>query len=234
MQISGVNMTGGYQIVPPTLQYPPGPVSGDPTLSLGTTVDWTSNTFLYIAEGQSNVTAQDYRSDTNNMVWQLFYAHRSIRLPVGSGNPGFRFSTITRQGGTNTIGLNGVASSSNNTKGNFNSNVETIISTFRSFQYTANTLYQGNVQQQFTVPANRYFLLGFTGGPFYKNYRRTANNYTAVYLGNAIVTAIPEVYSAPWPTGPVRGIPSQLGGNTSSYLKFESNILLSAIRFEVV
>ena len=233
MQITGVNMTGGYIIDAPPSTIT-GPVSGDPNLSLGNTVDWTSNTFLYIAEGQSNVTAQDFRYDTNNMVWQLFYAHRSIRLPVGAGNAGFRWSTITRQSGSNTVGLNAVASSVNNTKGNFNSNVETIVSVIRSFSYAANTLYQGNVQQQFVVPANRYFLLGFIGGPFYKNYRRTSNNYTAVYLGNAIVTAIPEVYSAPWPSGPTRGVPTQIGGNTTSYLKFESNILLSAIRFEVV
>jgi len=234
MQISNgtfIIQGAGINVVPGIVSA--GPVSNDPNVSLGTTVTWNSNTFLYIAGGQANITAQDYIFDTNYMVYQLFYAHQSIRLPTSTGS-GFRWSTITRQGGNNTYGLYGVASSSDNTKGNFNSNVETVIGNLTSFNYSGNVLSQGNVNQQFVIPAKRYFLMGITGGPFYKNYRKTSNNYTAVYNGNAIVTAIPEVYTQGWPSGVNRGVPNQLGGNTSGYTKLVGNILLAAFKFEVV
>lgn len=241
MQISNGTLIiqgGGMNIIPATIA--PGVVSGDPSVNIGTTVNWTSNTWLYIAGGQANVTAQDYIFDTNNMVWQLCYAHQSIRLPISNGavtptGGGARWSTIVRQNGTNTPWIYGAIGGSGATRTNFKSNTDTVLSPLGpSISYSANTLYAGRIDTSFTVPANRFFLIGVTGGPFYKNYRRTANNYTAVYGGNAIITIINEAYTAGWPSGPGRGVPTLLGGNTSSYTRLSSNIMLAAIKFEIV
>lgn len=218
------------------------PTSGDPNVSLGTTVNWTSNTWLYIAEGQANVRSPQYDTinyDTNNMVYQLCYAHRSIRLPVSSGpvtasGGGARWSTIVRQGGTNTVRLFGAVANVNANLSDFKSNTDTQLSGNYTANYATNTLFAGDVTTQFTVPANRFFLIGIQGGPYYKNYRKTANNYTAVNAGNAIVTVLNKVYVGPWPTGATSGIPRQIGGNTSNYNVLDSNILLAAFKFEVV
>lgn len=237
--IGGAILLGDGAAVTKQVVVPVAPVVGDPNVTLGTTVSWSSNTFLYLAEGQANVTAQDYTLDTNNIVWQLFYAHKSIRLPVSRGSisasgGGARWSTIVKQNNNNTVFLYGALGGADATRTNFKSNTDTLLSTSTSFQYVANVLYQGNITTAFTVPENNYFMLGFTGGPFWKNYRRTANNYTAVSGGNAIVTVINDVYSGGWPTGPGRGIPTQLGGNTSNFTKLTGNILLAAVKFEIV
>lgn len=241
MELSGgLTLDGGLTFIFP-VEPPSGPVSGDASVTLGTTVNWSSNTWLYIAEGRANTSLpSEYAFDTNNMVWQLCYAHRSIRLPVSSGpvsasGGGARWSTIVRQSGTNTPWIYGVVGASNSTKTDLKSNTDILLSSSGpSISYSANTLYAGRIDASFTVPANRFFLLGITGGPFYKNYKRTANNYTAVNNGNAIVTILNEAYTAGWPSGPGRGVPTQLGGNVSSYMKLASNILLAAIKFEIV
>lgn len=218
------------------------PTSGDPNVSLGTTVNWSSNTWLYIAEGQANVRGAPFDTvnyDTNNMVYQLCYAHRSIRLPVSSGpvtasGGGARWSTIVRQSGTNTVRLYGAVANVNANLSDFKSNTDTQLSGNYNANYVTNTLFAGDVTTQFTVPANRFFLIGIFGGPYYKNYRKTANNYTAVNAGNAIVTVLNKVYVGPWPTGATSGIPRQIGGNTSNYNFLDSNILLAAFKFEIV
>lgn len=208
-----------------------GPVSGDPSLNLGTQVAWTSNTYFYTANASTiGVSGPDYQYDTNNMAYQLFYAHRQIRLPVGSN----RWGSIPRSGGANSVRLLAIVATNSNDKTNWAPNVETTISSISSWNYVANTLYQAPITTQITIPANRYFLLGIDGGHYYKNYRRSANNITAVNGGNAVVTAINEVYVGPWPTGPNAGVPNQLGGPTASYLKFSSNLYYSAFKFEIV
>lgn len=240
--IGGMVIDGGIVFATPPIPGPTGPISGDATVNLGTTVNWSSNTWLYLAEGQANVRSASFDTvnyDTNNMVWQLFYAHRSIRLPVSSGpvsatGGGARYSSITRQGGSNSPMLYGAIAGSGATLTDFKNNTDTVISSVVSISYTANTLWQGNVTTQFTVPANRFFMLGFLGGPYYRNYKRAANNYTAVNSGNAIVTVINQAYTAGWPSGPGRGIPTQIGGNVASYMSLASNILLAAVKFEIV
>lgn len=232
MQITGgFELRGGMVLTKP----PPIsgiPVSGDANLTLGLTVEWSSNTYFYTAGTSTiGISGGDYQYDTNNMVWQLFYAHRQIRIPVGSN----RWGPIPRQGGSNSFRLRGIISPGTNNKNSWGSNVETTIGDTGSVvNYSANTLYQTSTTTAITIPANRYFLLGIVNGPFYKNYRKTANNITAVNGGNAVVTVLNEVYVGPWPSGPTGGIPNQLTGNTSGYLKFTSNIYYSGIKFEIV
>lgn len=230
-----MRVAGRPYVVPPLL-------SGDANVSLGTTVQWTSNTWLYLAEGQANVRSIPYDTvnyDTNNMVWQLFYAHQSIRLPVSSGTisatgGGARMSSIVRQSGTNSPYFYGAVSGADANLSDFKSNTDISMTAVVSITYAANTLWQGNVTNQLVVPANRFFMLGFGGGPYYRNFRRTANNYTAVNGNTAIFTVINQAYAAGWPSGPVRGIPTQLKGNTASYYSLSGNILLAAVKFEVV
>lgn len=234
----GMIIDGGMIVLTPSSEIVP--VSGSANVTLGTTVEWASNTWLYIAEGRANASlSSEYAFDTNNMVWQLFYAHRSIRLPVSSGavsptGGGARWSTIVRQSGTNNPQLYGAIANVDANLSEFKSNTDTALSGVLSINYTANTLWQGNISTALTIPANRFFLLGVTGGPYYKDYRRTANNYTAVSGGNAIVTVINTAYTAGWPSGPARGVPTAIGGNTSGYTKLTGNILLAAFKFEIV
>ena len=205
-------------------------VSGDSALSLGNTVSWSSNTYFYTA-GYDKLSGSDIQYDTNNMVWQLFYANRSIRLPVGSQ----KWGPIPRSGGSNGQRLRAIVAPNNNDKTNWGSNVETQLYNIASVNYTANTLYENPITTQLTVPANRYFLLGIDQGPYYKNYKRNAaNSITAVSDGTAVVTVLNEVYIGPWPSGPNSGVPNQLGGNAAGYLRFTSNLYYSAFKFEIV
>jgi hypothetical protein len=228
----GMIIDGGIIFAIPNTAQLSGPVSGDATLTLGTLVDWTSNTYFYTANATRvlNIAGTpDYQFDTNNMLWQLFYAHKRIRLPVGSN----RWGVLSRFTNINSFDLYAAISTEDNTIGKFNSNVDVLIGNNSGNQnYTANVLFESPITTQLTVPANRYFLLGITGGPFYKNYRRTANNFTIVNAGNAIVTVVNKVWAGTWPSGPTRGIPTQLGGNVSSYLEFTSNVYYGAIKFE--
>lgn len=207
------------------------PVSGDPNVTLGTQVEWASNTYFYLANTTTvGISGPDHQYDTNNMMYQLFYAHRSIRLPVGSNRWGF----TPRSSGSNTVRLLAIVAANTNNRTNWAPNTETTITSATSWNYVANTFQQERITTQITIPANRYFLIGQDGGPYYKNYRRTANNITAVSGGNAIVTAINEVYVGPWPSGPNSGVPNQLGGPTASYIKFSGNLAYTGFKFEIV
>jgi hypothetical protein len=229
MQITGSFQFEGSGLSITPVPTPTGVISGDVNLSLGTQVAWTSNTYFYTANS-STVRGSDFVYDTNNMVWQVFYAHKQIRLFTGAN----RWGPIPRSSGSNTIALYQASSTATNTKSSFNSNVDVALSAAISASYSANTLYQAATQTAVTIPAKRYFLLGITGGPFYRSFLRTANNITAVFGGEAVVTALNEVYVGPWPSGPGRGIPTLLGGNTASYVRYTSNIYYSAFKFEIV
>lgn len=230
MQISGgFSFDGGIKFVPPAVagtQY----VSGDPALPLGVTEEWTSNTYMNMGLGLQTIQGSDYTNDTNNMLWLVFYAHQQVRLPVGSN----RFGAMSRISGSNTFDYYGAISSAENTKSNFSSNVDILIGDNNSSNYTANVIFQTPVTTAFIVPAKRYFLIGITGGPYYKNYRKTANNYTVVSGGNAIITALNEYYYPGWPSGPTRGIPTLLGGNTAGYTKVTGNLHVASYKFEIV
>lgn len=235
MQISGgtVTISGGtvrFESPTPTAGY----VSGDPALALGVIDTWTSNTYMHTGLGISTVQGNDYQNDTNNMVWYVFYAHQQIRLPAAP----YRIGTMVRQSGANSWQYSLAVSSSNNTKSNFNSNVDVKITALGGVGtgtggYVGNILSEANVTTQVIIPANRYFIIGQTGGPYYKNYRKSANNYTIVNNGNAIVTVLNEIYHAGWPTGPTAGVPTLLGGNVSGYTKFTGNLQVGSYKFQL-
>ena len=183
-------------------------------VDLGTTFSWVSGDFF---DSWSNQTATD--SDlpitgapgisgynTNNLCWQVFYAHQSVELTVASNKWGF----VPYLGGTNNISLRASVSTTNDTLGSFAA--DSVVSTSGSVTYTADVLNQRAINTKLTVPANRYFLLGLVSGPFYRTFKLLANNRTATVGGSPVVTVLNRFYWGGWPTGPTSGIPTQLGG----------------------
>lgn len=205
---------------------------GGSPVDLGTTFEWTSNTFF---DAWSSQTATD--SDlaitgppgitgynTNNLVWQPFYAHVSVELTVAGSKWGF----VPYQGGTNTISLRGAFSSADDTFGSFNA--DSVISTGTTVNYTADVLNQRPINTRFTVPAKRYFLLGLVSGPFYRTFKSLAANRTAQVGGSPIVTGINHFYWGGWPTGPTTGIPTQLGGS-ATFTKVDGYVPVLSFKF---
>ncbi len=205
-----------------------GPVSGDPSLSLGTEVSWTSGTYFDSWTQQSGVTTTDIASyNTNNLVWQLFYAHKSVRISTGTNRVGI----VPYQGGTNTITLRAAVSSTNNTTGSFTGEAQYGTT---SGSYTAGALREFGTTTTLTIPANRYFILGITSGPFYRTFKTLAANRTAVANGEAVVTVINKFWWPGWPSGPTTGIPTQLGGATSGYTERSGFVPVTSFKFEIV
>lgn len=186
-------------------------------VDLGTTFSWSSNSYF---DSWSSQTATD--SDltiigapgitgynTNNLCWQVFYAHQSVELTAATNKWGF----VPYQGGTNSIGLRSAVSSVDDTLGSFAA--DTAIANTLSTSYTADVLNERTINTKLTVPAKRYFLLGMVGGPFYRIFKSLANNRTATVSGSSVVTVLNRFYWGGWPTGPTTGIPTQLGGSST-------------------
>jgi hypothetical protein len=211
---SGLTLTPGIQAIP----Y----ISSDPTLSLGTEVSWTSGTMFDTWTSPSSATTDGGNSVVN--VWQLFYAHRSIRLT--SGKAGLRIGTATN--GTNSWTWGYAVSSSVNTKNNFGA-VTTIGS--QSASYVSGGTYTANISTTVTIPAFRYFLIGRRVGPFYYASRTLANNRTATIGGVPYFTVINQT----WVGGSDSSfsIPQQLGGVTS-YTQTNNISQVAGFLFDVV
>jgi len=212
MNVFGTNLSG-VNIFAPVLSIPSGNVD------LGSTFNWTSETYF---DSWTSQTATD--SDlaitggpglfgggynTNQLVWQLFYAHQAIQLTVASNKWGF----VPYQGGSNTISLRASSSTANDTLGSFSA--DSVISTAGSVNYTADVLNERSINTLFSVSANRYFLLGMVGGPFYRIFKSLASNRTALVGVNPIVTVFNKFYWGRWNDGPTTGIPTQLGGSAT-------------------
>jgi hypothetical protein len=205
--ISGATISGVYFRDTPEISS---------SVSLGTSVSWTSDTYFdswssqtatdsdLAITGGPNLTGTGY--NTNQLVWQLFYAHQAVQLTVASNKWGF----VPYLGGTNTISLRASISTVNDTLGNFAA--DTVVSTAGSVSYTADVLNQRAINTLFSVSANKYFLLGMVGGPFYRMFKTLSSNRTATVGGNPVVTVINKFYWGRWTDGPTTGIPTQLGG----------------------
>ena len=78
--------------------------------------------------------------------------------------------------------------------------------------YTAGGTLTGTVSSARSIPANRYFLLGITSGPYYRAFKTLSANRTATSAGSPVFTIVNKFWHGAWPGGPTFGIPSQLGG----------------------
>lgn len=203
----------------------------------GTLVPWTSGTYFDSWTSQSGLTTTDLPStntaggsstyNTNNLVWQMFYAWQSITLPILS--PGYGIATTVNN--TNSTSLRYSQSSTDSIASNFIADVQ--IGSQGVTAYTAGGLYTAPITVAKTVPASRYFLLGVVAGPFYKSFKVLAANRTATVGGNPVVTAINKLWWGSWPSGPATGIPTQLGGSASGFTEFSGYIPVTSFKFTV-
>ena len=206
-----------------------GPTSGDSALSLGTEVAWTSGTYFDSWTSQSGVTTEDAPGTpyTNNLCWQMFYAHVAIKISATTQRAG----VATMINGNNTISIRTAVAGSNNTQSGFSGETQRAS---QSFSYSAGGFNQLTFTSQLSVPANRYFLIGVTSGPYYRTFKTLNANRTAVVGGTtAVVTAINKTWWGAWPSGPTTGIPTQLGG-VSTFTQWDNIIPVTSYKFETV
>ena len=204
------------------------PTSGDPALSLGTTVAWSSGTYFDSWTQRDGVTTTDIANyNTNNLVWQLFYAHKAIRISIGTQ----RFGINAYQSGSNTISPRAAVSSTTNTIGSFTGEAQ-----YGSLtgSYTGGVLRELAFTSNLNIPANRYFLLGVTSGPFYRTFKTLAENRTAVTNNEAVVTVVNKFWWPGWPSGATSGIPTQLGGSAGGYTERTGFVPVTSFKFEIV
>lgn len=199
-----------------------GPVSGDPSLSLGTLVAYTDNTLFDTWTASSSTTTDAGNSVTT--VWQMFYAHKAIRLL--SGTAGLRIGT--RTSGSNTWGWGISVSSANNTQGSFGS-VTSIGS--QNASYVSGGTYTTNITTTVNIPANRYFIIGRRTGPFYYAARNLAENRTATINNESIFTVINRIWVGGSDSTFI--IPSALGGS-GTYTQTNNISQVAGFAFDVV
>jgi len=203
----------------------------------GTDVPWTNLTYFNSWTSQSGVTTSDFPTantaggsstyNTNNLVWQLMYAWQAITIPVL--NPGWGVATTVS--GSNSANLRYSLSSVDYTIGSFGADAQ--IGTNNVSSYTAGGFFEGRVTSSRSIPANRYFLLGITGGPFYRSFKILSDNRTATISGNPVFTVINRFWWPGWPTGATSGIPTQLGGATGGYTEQTGYVPVTSFIFQV-
>lgn len=197
--------------------------------SSGTYLDsWTSQTSAssdLATSGGPGLTSAGY--STNQLVWQLFFAHVSVELTVASNKWGY----VSFQGGSNSVGLRGTISTEDNTLGSFAA--DTNISTILSDSYTAGELKEKSISTLFTVPANRYFMLGVVGGPFYRIFKSLYYPRVAQIGGSSVISVINKFYWGRWTDGPTTGIPTQLGG-AATFTEVSNAVPMTSFKFTTV
>lgn len=201
----------------------------------GTLVDWSSLTTFNSWTSRSGVTTSDIptvntagSSSTGNttaLVWQLYYAWQAISIPVI--NPFAQVATTA--GGTNALTLRYSVSSTDYTIGNFGADVS--IGSAGATSYTAGGTLTAPVTTGKSISANRYFLLGVTGGPFYRSFKTLAANRTATVGGNPVFTAINRFWWQPT-GGATSGLPSQVGGAVGTFTEYNSLMPVTAFLFQ--
>lgn len=212
---SGINLSQGIILS--------ASVSSDPNLSLGTSVAWTSNTIFDTWSSSSSSTTDGTANVTT--IWQLFYAHKALR--VTSGVAGARIGTYTS--GTNNWQWAISISGSDNSQSNFAA-ASTITSTTGSIAYSSGGTYTANYNATVNIPAFRYFIIGRTFGPFYYASRTLAANRTATIGDVSYFTVVNKIWKGSTTTFT---IPSQLGGS-ATYTEVSSISQVAGLRFDVV
>jgi hypothetical protein len=196
--------------------------SGDPNLDNGTTVAWSDGTIFDTWTSSSSSTTDG----TNNVttIWQMFYAHVAIKIV--SGTSGARIGTHTS--GTNSWQWALSLSGTNNTQSNFGS--ASTITTTTSNSYTSGGTYIRVYNANISIPANRYFIIGRTAGPFYYSSRTLNANRTATIGGIPQFTVINKIWKGS--TSTTFTIPSQLGGS-ATYTEVSNISQVAGFRFDL-
>lgn len=192
----------------------------------GTVVAWTDNTYFDSYTSQSGVTTSD-GTYTNNLCWQLYYAHQALTIPAGDGVN--RLGICTTINGSNTISWRISVSTANDTLGSFAADTQFAT---QSFTYSAGGFNQQTAATAVSIPANRYFLIGVTNGPYYRATKLLANSRTAYVGSTPYVTVFNTFYQGGWPSGPTTGIPTDLGG-AATFTKYTDRVSVTSVKFKI-
>lgn len=211
----GISLGKGIELMPT--------VPVDSTLDLGTQVDWTANTIFDTWTSSSSTTTDG--TNNVNCVWQMFYAHKALRIT--SGTSGARIGTHTS--GTNSWTWQYAISTDYNSQTNFTS--PSTISTGGA-SYSSGATYASNYSATVSVPAKKYFLIGRVFGPFYYASRTLASNRTAVIGGVPYFTVINKLWRGGDAATPMT-IPTQLGGSSGTWTVATSISQVAGFRFDV-
>jgi hypothetical protein len=193
------------------------------TISPGS-FNYTPSTFFDVFTQQSGVSSS-IGFATNNGAWQLFYANQPVTMSVGSGNIGL----VPYANGSNSWTWYVATGSVNDSTGSWSA-VSTVTS-LTSFGYIGGTLATSSLNTTIRIPANRYFLIANSGGPFYRTVRALANNRVGNVSGSAFVTAINRVALGNWPSGGTTTIPTQFGGSGTGYTLYTGSVHVMSVKF---
>lgn len=191
----------------------------------GTVVNWTNDTYFDSYTSQSGVTTTD-GTNTNNLCWQLYYAHQALTIPADGVN---RVGIDSTTNGSNSITWRYAISNANNTLGSFAADAQFAT---QSFSYTAGGFNQQPADSAVSIPANRYFLIGVVNGPFYRATKLLANSRTAWLGSTPYITVFNTFYQSGWPTGPLTGIPTDLGGS-ATFTKHTDRVSVTSVKFKI-
>lgn len=193
------------------------------TPEVGTAVAWQVGTYFDSFSSQSGVTTNDL-ANTNNMCWQLYYAWKDLTIAAAANTTAIN----TTANGTNTVTF--VRSVGNVPNAARYFPAATTISS-ASTSYIAGGFNQYTTTVATSIKAGQYFLIGVTSGPFYRSFKTLAANRTAQVAGESYVTAINTVWHGGWPAGPTAGIPTQLGGTTAGYTRYDGYAPVISVKF---
>lgn len=194
------------------------------SIELGTIVSYTLGNYFDGYSSRSGITTTD-AFNTNNGCYQLYYSHKQIKI-----NSGVTIGLNPHTNGSNSWTWYISVSTSNNTIGSFPA--VTAITPLTSFTYTGGVLAESTTNTTITIPANRYFLIGNSGGPFYRTVKTLASSRTAQVSGENYFTVINKVWLGNWPSGGTTQIPTQLGG-TGTYTEYNGYAHVHSVKFNV-
>lgn len=191
----------------------------------GTIVTWSDNTYFDSYTSQSGVLDSDGIS-TNRLCWQVYYSRRALTIPADGVN---RLGVNTWRSGSNTINWRYAISTVDDTLGSFATDVQFAN---QSYSYTAGGFNEQAADSAVTIPANRYFLLGIQGGPYYRTAKLLGANRTAYIFSFPVVTVLNTYYEGAWPSGPDSGIPTQLGGS-ATFTEYTDRVSVTSVKFKI-
>lgn len=192
--------------------------------AVGTGVSWTNGTYFDAYSSRSGITSSDL-SATNDLVWQLYYANAPLTISADGTN---RVGFATYQGGSNSWNYRVAISTVDDTLGSFGPDTA-----FASggTSYTAGGFNQNTVTTTVNIPARRYFIIGIHTGAYYRVFKTSASNRSAQIGGQTYLTAINTIYYAPHANSVFSGVPTALGGSSTSFTTYSGYLAMYSIAF---
>ena len=192
----------------------------------GTEVPYTTGTLFDAYSSRDGVTTTD-AFNTNNFVWQLYYAHQEVTLTSGTQNIGLQPHT----NGSNSWTWFYVGSNSQDTIGNWQSVQQLTTQIYGN--YYSGVMKYSDISNNITIPEKTYFMIGSYGGPYYRAVKSLSDNRTAMVSGQPFVTAINKVCLGNWPSGgtSTSTLPVQLGGSDNGYTLYDGHSHVHSVTF---